>query len=113
MKRKRVVIYLRDEATMTKERMLRTYSRAQLHSTRPSSDFVDSFEKEIKGAGFELVKKMGFYGHGIGKNGRGLREPMVVVIRTKYEGFGYLGGVLTTSKFFNSSQETLHSNERE
>jgi hypothetical protein len=54
-------------------------------------DELGCFEKHTKGIGSKLMHKMGFDGKCLGKNGKGIQNPIEICIRPRNEGLGYEG----------------------
>jgi hypothetical protein len=75
-----------EASTMTEENMVNS----------PSNTLGD-FEKHTRGIGSKLMRKMGYDGQGIGKEGQGILIPIVAQQRPKHEGLGFSGQEANTS----------------
>jgi tuftelin-interacting protein 11 len=59
-------------------------------SVYTSQDQLGEFEKHTRGIGSKLLRKMGYYGQGIGKRIQGILSPILVVPMAKHEGLGLM-----------------------
>jgi hypothetical protein len=64
--------------------------------TLPQETFGD-FENHTRGIISKIMRKMGYDGQGIGKEGQGILIPIVSQQRPKHEGLGFSGQEANTS----------------
>jgi hypothetical protein len=74
-----------EASTMTKENMVNSPSITLYQET-----FGD-FEKHTRGIGSKLMRKMGYDGQGLGKEGQWILIPIVSQQRPEYESLGFSG----------------------
>jgi hypothetical protein len=83
--------YHYQRSTMKEESMVNSPSKIL------SQETFGDFEKHTRGIGSKLMRKMGYDGQGIGKEGQGIQIPIVAQKRPKHEGLGFGGQESITS----------------
>jgi hypothetical protein len=97
-------------STYVSESIYEVYSEDNLsisHSSHQDGSF-GAFEKHTRGIGLKFLTKMGYEGKGLGIEGQGIVNPIVVVERPHYLGLGY--GEEEIGTFFKTSEATNASN---
>ena len=65
-------------------------STDDLNSPLEKCDSSNSISCDNKSVGWNIMKKMGYKGKGLGKHQQGIIEPIEPIMRPKYEGLGYM-----------------------